>query len=98
MLLTESVACTSIAILIQAEVFYRHVLEPKNITVASHMFETLDDPVVDVTDLFVSFLLAVHTSIAPTNTMIPQFQEDDYRVIFLNCYPQPARKILCEVS
>ena len=50
-----------IYISIQAEVFLRHELEPRNITVASHIFETFDNPVFDVTDLFVSYLLAVHT-------------------------------------
>ena len=39
--------------------FYRHELELRNITVANHVFETLDNPVDDVSDLFVSFLLAL---------------------------------------
>ena len=38
---------------------FRRELEPENITVASHLFETLDDPVGTIEDLFVSFVTAI---------------------------------------
>lgn len=38
----------------QAELVFRRELEPENITVASHLFETLDDPLGTIEDLFVS--------------------------------------------
>ena len=27
-----------------------------------------------------------------------QFESDDYRVLVLNCYSEPAKRIICEVS
>ncbi len=39
---------------LQTELIFRRELEPANISVASHLFETLDDPVATIDDLFVS--------------------------------------------
>ena len=44
---------------IQAELIFRRELEPENIIVANHLFETLDDPVGTIEDLFVSFIIAI---------------------------------------
>ena len=41
----------------QAELVFRRELEPENITVASHLFETLDDPLGTIEDLFVSLII-----------------------------------------
>ena len=38
---------------------FRRELEPENITVASHLFETLDDPLGTIEDLFVSLIIII---------------------------------------
>jgi hypothetical protein len=43
----------------QAELVFRRELEPENITVASHLFETLDDPLSTIEDLFVRISVTI---------------------------------------
>ena len=43
--------------ILQSEIIFRRELEPEGIIVRSHLFETQDDPVGTIDDLFVSYCL-----------------------------------------
>lgn len=60
----------------------------------SRLFKTQDDPL-KIIDLFVS----IHIDIALiiTAIIIMQLENDDYRIFVLNCYSEPAKRIICEV-
>ena len=64
---------------------------------------TSENPVMDQEDFFVRFCLRQSRQTShpppppPPPPLIWQLIGDNYRVFFLNSYPGPARKIICEV-